>query len=61
VSDYKNIEALQVENQINEAKSIYLFEGWYFLSDLERMIQEARLGSRVVRDYKPTRQGEEND
>lgn len=61
MSDYKNIEMQQTQNQINEAKSIYLFEGWYFLSDLERMIREARQGTRLARDYKPRRQGEEND
>jgi hypothetical protein len=50
VSDYKHTEARQIESQIKAAKSIYLFEGWYFLTDLERMIREAREGTRVVKD-----------
>jgi hypothetical protein len=49
VSDYKNIEAELVEKQIQDAASIYLFEGWYYLSDLQRMVDEAREGKRVVK------------
>ena len=49
MSDYKNIEAELVEKQIADAASIYLFEGWYFITDLERMIDEARKGKRVVK------------
>lgn len=49
MSDYSNIEAKSITNQIDEAKSIYLFDGWYLLSDLERMIVEARNGARLVK------------
>ena len=49
MSDYKNIEQELVEKQIDEAMSIYLFEGWYFISDLQRLIDEAHEGKRVVK------------
>lgn len=63
MSDYKNTEAKQIERQIEMAKSIYLFDGWYLLTDLERMIDEARAGMRATKDAKPHRHtlGEEND
>lgn len=49
MSDYKNIEAELVEKQIADAASIYLFEGWYFITDLEKMIDEAKQGKRMVK------------
>lgn len=49
MSDYKNIEAELIERQIADAASIYLFEGWYFITDLERMIDEAKQGKRMVK------------
>lgn len=49
MDDYKNIEAEQVERQIADAASIYLFEGWYFIADLEKMIDEAKQGKRVIK------------
>jgi hypothetical protein len=36
----------QLQKQIDDAKSIYLFDGWYRLGDLKRMIAEAEAGER---------------
>ena len=36
----------QIDKQIEDARSIYLFDGWYRLGDLKRMIAEAEDGER---------------
>jgi len=36
----------QIDKQIEDARSIYLFDGWYRIGDLERMIAEAHAGRR---------------
>ena len=36
----------QLQKQIDDARSIYLFDGWYRLGDLKRMIAEAEDGER---------------
>ena len=42
----KRLVDKQLQKQIDDAKSIYLFDGWYRLGDLKRMIAEAEAGER---------------
>lgn len=43
----------QIEKQIEDAKSIYLFDGWYRIGDLKRMIAEAEAGQRDTMTLNP--------
>lgn len=43
----------QLQKQIDDARSIYLFDGWYRLGDLKRMIAEAEAGERDTMTFIP--------
>ena len=43
----------QIEKQIMDAQSIYLFDGWYRIGDLKRMIAEAEAGQRDAMTLNP--------
>lgn len=43
----------QIEKQIEDAKSIYLFDGWYRIGELKRMIAEAEAGQRDTTHFNP--------
>ena len=43
----------QLQKQIDDARSIYLFDGWYRLGDLKRMIAEAEDGERNTMTFVP--------
>ena len=42
----------QIQKQIDDAHSIYLFDGWYRIGDLKRMIAEAEAGQRDTMDLR---------
>lgn len=43
----------QIEKQIMDAQSIYLFDGWYRIGELKRMIAEAEAGQRDTMALNP--------
>lgn len=42
----------QTQKQIDDMRSIYLFDGWYRIGDLKRMIAEAEAGQRNTMDLR---------
>ena len=46
----KLITQIQTEQELDEAFSVFLFEGYYFLSDLEKIVAEAHEGKRILKD-----------
>ena len=49
----KRLVENQIEKQIMDAQSIYLFDGWYRIGDLKRMIAEAEAGQRDAMTLNP--------